>query len=328
MPAPARFRTHLVPDVLAYLRERGGDGAAALRRAGLPADAGERPHLDLSLSDLGRFLEGAAQEAGDGALGLHVGQRLGRRTWDVLQLACRSSPTLGEALLRIPRLLPLFNDAVEIDVETGAEWRVSHRIAGHPEGMSRHGNELWLATLLCRAREDTGAALRPTRCWFGHGAPAELGPLRALVGEARLDFGAGSTGLALPAEDMARPLRGADPVLVAVLDRLSAEALRGQGLRRGTAAQVYRQIRQGLDGAVPEVGPIARRLGLSARSLQRRLDEEGTSYRELVDQVRRDLARLYLAQGASRDDVALRLGYAETASLTRALSRWSRPTRR
>lgn len=334
----SRFRTHIIPDVLAYVGERGGAGDL-LARCGLPPDAGERPWVDVDLDALHRFLEAAALASRDPALGLHVGQRLTRRTWDVLQLACLSSPTLGDALLRIPRLMPLFNDAIEIDIETGirgsspsdgALWHISHRIAGQPEGLSRHGNELWLATLFVRAREETRAEVAPLRCWFGHAAPrdpAVLDEYRRVLGTTKLDFGAGSTGFALPEAATRLPLLGADPVLAAVLDRLSAEALRAQGCRRGVAAQVYRLVREELDGQIPPLARIGKRLGQSERSLQRRLGEEGTSYRELVDQVRRDLARLLLAQKVPRDEIARRLAYAETASFSRSLSRWARPPR-
>jgi AraC-like DNA-binding protein len=319
-----RFRIHTLPDVLAYVAERGGDPAALLARCGLPADAGERLFIETDISRLSQLLDCAAQAASDPALGLSVGLRLQRRTWDVLQLACTNAPTLGDAVLRIPRLMPLLNSAVEIEVDPGPKWRINHRIAGHPSGLSRHGNELWLATLLTRARQETRSRIEPLRCWFGHPAPADLAPLRAVFGAARLDFGAGSTGLSLSAEVMARPLLRADPVVSAVLERLSAEALQAQGGRRGLSAEVYRRIRDELDGTIPKMGRIAKLLGQSERSLQRSLCDEGTSYRELVDQVRRDLAAKWLAEGLARDEVARRLAYAETASFTRSLLRWRR----
>lgn len=319
-----RFRTHLVPDVLAYVALRGGEVAPLLARCGLQRDAGEQLFLDLTLDGLEQFLDGAASAANDPALGLHVGMRLKRKTWDVLQLSCRSAPTLGDALLRIPRLMPLLNDSVEIDIEAGPEWQLHHRIAGRPQGMSRHGNELWLAALLTRAREETQVHIVPTRCWFGHAAHAAKAALREVFETDRLDFGAGSTGLSLRAADLRHPLVNADPVLSALLDRLSTEALQAQGCRRGLSAQVYRLIREELDGELPAMSGIARRLGMSERSLQRHLEEEGTSYRALIDQVRRDGARLMLSQNVSRDEIARRLAYAETASFTRSLARWTR----
>ncbi len=321
-----RFRIHTIPDVLAYVAERGGDPATLMSSCGLPADAGERLFIEADITLLAQFLQAAALAAADPALGLSVGQRLQRRTWDVLQLACSNAPTLGDAVLRIPRLMPLLNSSVEIEVEPGPEWRINHRIAGHPSGLSRHGNELWLATLLTRAQQETGTRIEPVRCWFGHAAPDDLQPLRAFFGPARLDFGAGSTGLSLMAEVMARPLLRADPVVAAVLERLSTEALQAQGGHRGLSAQVYRRIREELDGAIPPMGGIAKRLGQSSRSLQRHLSEEGTSYRELVDQVRRDLAQHWLSEGLARDEVARRLAYAETASFTRSLLRWRQKT--
>jgi AraC-like DNA-binding protein len=325
MTAPcSRYRSYLLPPVLRYVRERGGDTAALLQSVGLPIDVAERPSLEIDLDQLHAFFEEAALAAGDPALGLHVGLRLTEETWDLLQVVSASARSFGDALLRIAPLVPLLNPIIQLDVEPGSIWYISHRVLGHPQGLSRHGNELILAALLGTAQRETGTDIQPLSCWFGHPEASDLTVVRALVGDAHLSFGAGSTGLALTQEVADRRLKRSNPVLASVLDRLSHEAIQAQGGHAGLAGQIYRLVREGLNGTIPDVDVIARRVGMSRRSLQRRLDEERTSFRDIVDQVRRDVAVRFLSQGVPRDEIARLLGYAETTSLTRALLRWSR----
>jgi len=317
-----RFRTHLGHEVLAYVSERGGD--AARLASELPIGAATQPWVELPLGDLHAFLDRAADAASDPWLGVHLGARLSRTTWDLMQVSCLSSPSLADALLRIERLIPLFNDIVEIDVRrTERELAFTHRVPGQPEGLSRHGNEALLVALLTRAREATGTPLRPRAAWVAHPREGSLEVLREALGTEELAVGAGETGLSFDVSAGDLPLRSADPVLLAVLDRLSAPMLELVAARRGVASQVLRELERRLERGAPPLSSIARALGTSSRSLQRALGEAGTSYRELVDHARRCRARALLAQGLLPSDVALRLGYADLTSFTRAFARWS-----
>lgn len=324
--AARAFRTHIVGPVLAHVQVRGGDAAALAKRASLPAGAATAPWIELPLERLHQLLDAAAAAVGDDLLGIHVGQDLTRQTWDVLQMTSLSAPTLRSALAALPRLVALFNDAVEIRTGGSGAVTIEHSIAGAPDGLSRHGNELWVAALLRRAREATGAAVRPVAVWFAHRAPADVAAVaRALDAPAPV-FGAGATGVELSAADADRPLRTADPVLLGVLDRLVAPQLAALGDRRGLAAQVCRALDASLDdgrAGMAEMTTVARALGVSTRTLQRELTERGTSFRALVDHVRQTRARALLRDDVPLDEVAAQLGYSERSVLVRAFGRWT-----
>jgi AraC-like DNA-binding protein len=323
MSGEHRFRSHVIAEALAHLDERGVDTAALVRACGLPADVRERSYVDVPLATVHAFFERAGEH--DPSLGMNVGARLSRSTWDAIQISALSAPTLGDAFQRIRTLIPLFNDFVRIDVSADAEGlSFEHAIPGHAYGLSRHGNELWLVAALERAREATAADLRPTRCWLAHPAPDDPAPLAAILRCERVEYGAGATGMRISAEDAARPLRSADPVLSAVIDRLASPALSLLEGRRGVAAQALRAIADALHERVPPVSRIARALGMSGRSFQRALEQEGTRYRDLVDQVRRAKARELLDRGVSMEEIAIRLGYSQRSAFVRAFARWSR----
>lgn len=323
MVLKSRFRVHVVGPICGFVAERGGDAAAVLRRAQLPADAASQPWVEMTLPALHRFHAEAAREAKEPLLGVLVGQRLPPTTWDVIQLACRSAKTLGEALKAMPALIGLFNVYVELRVEAGEqEWTLDHRIAGEPQGLSRHGNELWVATVLSQMERVTGVVVKPARVWFGHAKPDVADAVATRLGAEHVAWGAGSTGLSISARDAGRAVLSADPVTSQVLDRLASQVLQQTVPRRGTSALVYGAIREALRGRVPGIREVAKALALSERSLQRGLQEEGASFRELVDQARRDLAREANARGVPLDEVADQLGYADLASLRRAMHRW------
>lgn len=322
--APARFRVHTVGPVLAHVGDRGGDVTGLRRAAGLPARAADAPWLELPLAQIARFYELAAAAAADPLLGAHVGQALTRQVWDVMQVSCLAAPDLRRGLALLPRLIPLFNDAVELAVRDAADRTVTveHRIPGAPEALSRHGNELWLAALLTRAREATGAAIVPVACWFAHRAPAGVAALTRALALPAPTFAAGATGVTLAAADVDRPLRTGDPVLLAVLDRLVEPRLAVAAGRRGVAAEVCHAIEAELADGVPTLTRTARRLGRSSRALQRELAAAATTYRALIDHVRRTAARALLAVDTPLDDVAARLGYSERSAFVRAFARW------
>ncbi|MBL8915125.1 MAG: AraC family transcriptional regulator ligand-binding domain-containing protein [Archangium sp.] len=334
MVLKSRFRVHIVGPVCRFVAERGGDVAALLKRAQLPADAATQPWVEMTLPALHRFHSEAEKASGEPLLGVRVGQSLPPTTWDVIQLACRSAKTLGEALRAVPALIGLFNVYVELQVTPGdgsdagrepgkSEWSLDHRIAGEPEGLSRHGNELWVATVLSQMQRVTGAEVKPTRLWFGHAKPKCASEVGAALGCARVTWGAGSTGLAVSARDAERAVLSADPMTAQVLDRLATQVLGQTAQRRGTAALVYGALRE-MQGRVPGIREVAKTLALSERSLQRGLQEEGANFRELVDQARRDLTRELQAREVPLDEVADQLGYADVASLKRAMARWGR----
>ena len=324
------FRVYVVAPLLRHLDRAGVDVAAFVRKQGLPAGAAEAPFVDLPLPRLGALFEAAARTLGDAELGVTLGLGLPRSTWDVMQLSCLSAPDLGAALRRAARLMPLLNERVEVEVrsEDDGSMVFEHRVAGEPSALSRHGNELMLTALLTRARAATGVALRPLACWLAHPRPTRTTRLLEVLdvrdaGPAGVAFGSGASGLRLGAADAARPLRTADPVLLEVLDRLTEPSLAPLRGRRGVAASVARQLASELDGRVPVLVSVARKLAMSTRALQRALTEEDTSYRVLVDQVRQTRARQLLGAGLAVDEVAARLGYAETGGFARAFARWT-----
>lgn len=323
-PVITRFRSHAVRPVCAYVARQGGSVQRVLARSGMPADSGSAPFVDVALPSLHRFHDEAAAEIDDPLLGLHVGAQPSLSVWDVMELTAKSASTLGDAVQHLPRSMALFNRWVEMAVSsTSSGCEITHRIPGEPLGLSRHGNELWVMAMLTQVRRATGAHIRPLKVWLAHPAHRQSRQVAAALDSRDVQFGCGSSGVLIASPDLRLPLVTANAAVLQVLDRLSSEIVGRDGGRKRFAALVYDAIRERLDGKVPRIAQVARALSLSTRSLQRELSREGVTFRALVDQVRRDLARARSGDAStSVGETAYQLGYSDPSSLSRARSRW------
>jgi AraC-like DNA-binding protein len=322
------MRSQLIGPTLARVRAAGGDVGAVLASAGLDASAATAAEVVLPLPALYAFFDAAERESKDRFLGLHMAVEHPRGVYGILEFTCRSAPTVREAVVRIVRYVGLLNELVSVGFEEqDGLGIIEHRIAGAPLCVGRHVNEFVVATLLVQARALSGATCVPERVWLAHPQPDDVSELLQLLCTTRVRFDAGRNGLALPRAVLDLPLLSSDPPLLDVLDRAAAGALAGRPEGSPLLALLRRRVRETLAEGPPTLASLARALRLSPRTLQRRLSEEGTALKDVVDEVRQDLALEYV-RDARRPlgEVAYLLGYAELTSFLRAFKRWTGKT--
>lgn len=167
----------------------------------------------------------------------------------------------------------------------------------------------------------TGDALRPLEVCFQGPQPADLEPYRQLF-QAPLRFGAPRYALLFREADVNMPLPTANEALAQLHDRFA-----GEYLSRFADSRVMHRARQILCRLLPQGEPrreaVAQALCLSERTLQRRLQEAGGSFQQLLDDTRRDLAEQYLAQpDLAPLEIAYLLGFADPSNFYRAFKRW------
>lgn len=142
-----------------------------------------------------------------------------------------------------------------------------------------------------------------------------------------VEFGARRNMLVLHAADLDRPFATYNAELLEMLDPQLIYALEERRARKSTGEQVKWILKRLLSGARPEIAAVARELGLSDRTLQRRIVEEGTSFRQLLVEARRELAREYLNRPEiAVEEVAYLLGYEDSNSFYRAFRAWEGTT--
>ena len=171
-------------------------------------------------------------------------------------------------------------------------------------------------------RHAVGREIRPLHLGLVSAAPRRYRELAGRFGAHRIDFGAESATMTLAPADLPLPLLDADAPLAAVLQEYAAAMIATQADTAAWADQLRQVITAQLAGDGLSLPAAARQLAVSPRSLQRRLADEGTSWRELADEVRRDRAAVLLAHGRSRTAVAARLGFSDARALRGARRRW------
>jgi AraC-like DNA-binding protein len=190
----------------------------------------------------------------------------------------------------------------------------------HPRGVGRHVAEYGIGYVLAHARAVLGEALPLRRVWFAHPRPRALAAIERALGVEDIEFGAADSGFELDATYLDRPLVTADPRLAATITELvPAAPPRADDLAARVAAFVRARL--------PEptaADDAAAQLHMSARTLQRRLEAEGTSFSGVVDATREACAREWLADPLlPLAEVGYRLGFADLATFSRAFKRWT-----
>lgn len=263
-----------------------------------------------------------------GVAGVEVGRAYHVSTFGILGFALLSSPTLGAALEAALRYIDLsFTFAIPRAVVEGDVVVVevdAHRL---PADVRDFLVERDLAAIHAVAGELLGTPLRPVAVELEAAGPSTDGSSgRVDAFGTRPAYGCARSALLISAADLATPLPQANAQSRAMAEALCRDVVSRRRARTGVTQQTRVLITQHLLHGAP-MAEVARGLGLSERTLRRRLGEEGTSYQELLDEVRASLATELLTRARlGVEDVALRLGYAEASSFIHAFRRWHRTT--
>jgi AraC-like DNA-binding protein len=301
--------------------EHGVPAQTALAGTGLSLDELRTPGTEVTGAQELALLRNLMRACPDPALPLEAGRRYHLTTYGIWGFALASSPTVRDALAVGSQFVDLSFTFCALQVEQDdAELRLCLDDAAVPEdvrafvvardltGLRTIVDELVAGLPLQRLTVRQPAPPDPAPWWLVFGAVPEFEAERnvAVIDVAALDL----------------PLPQADELTAAMTQRQCRELVERRRARAGVAGLVRDElVRSPAD--MPDVDAVARRLAVSERTLRRRLADEGTSFRTLVEEVREALAEELLATGSlSVEQVARRLGYAETASFTHAFTRW------
>jgi AraC-like DNA-binding protein len=313
------------------LRIHNIDPSPLLRRAGLAKLDPEGQAGRVSALAQSKLLEYAAEALDDGALGLHLAEQADPRDAGILFYVASGAKDVNEGLTLIARYSRIVNEAARIKlIRTPEGGAVEFNIVGMPRHGARQNVEFGLAVFLKGLREVTGRNLRPGRVAFAHSRNSRLREFERFFG-CPVEFGrASSEGLSsdfleFSNEVLAIPLITADPKLVRALrpfcDLTAKERSTATGTLRGA---LEGELEKHLPQGKAQRQKIAGKLGLSTRTLARRLASEGTTYEEVVDQLRRSLALQYIKEKSiSLSQIAWLLGYGGSASFNHAFRRWT-----
>ncbi len=296
-----------------------------LRRANLSIAQVKNPRARIPVSDQIKFLNLVADELRDEFIGIRLARMIDLRELGLLYyVMASSSKTLGDALQRVSRYSTIVNEGVHIRYRRGKFVDVTFNYFGVARQPDRHQIECIITILLRLCQKLAGLSLMPLRVKLMHHRshlPSEFGPLFG----AHVAFACNADQIVYPESIAETPLLNADPYLNGLLVRYCDEAI-GARRKRSTTWQlkVENAIAPLLPHGQAEIGKVAEELGVSRRTLARRLASEGLTFRTILNSLRIDLAKRYLrGKDLPISEIAWLLGYRETSAFSHAFKRWT-----
>jgi AraC-like DNA-binding protein len=305
----------------ARLREAGKNVAGVLSNAGLTiqkaGDLAARVEMQAQI----KVLELAAQELKDDLFGFHLARSFDLREIGLVYYVMASSEQLTDALRNCERYSTINNEGVRLHVGSEQSLTISLEYVNAHRSSDRHHIEFWLVTLIRICRQIADARIVPRQLKVRHirsDPPAEL---KAFFGT-DVEFGANTDEIRFSAQIASLPTVGRDVFLNTLLRRYADEALAQHP--PSFCSKVQEEVARLLPHGKATISEVAHRLGMSSRTLSRRLSDESVSFAEVLDELRAALAKRYLSERELPvSEIAWLLGYREVSSLTHAFKRWT-----
>ncbi len=316
------LRACWVKGTVEAFKQEGLDVGALFREAGLGLAVLDNPDSRVPIEKFNLLWRLAVARSGNPVVGLAAARIPRPASFDVVGYAMMSAPDLRGVLERVVRYVRIISTVATMTVADDQEGcRLSVALQSGAQEVPWQRYAFAFMTSLSFLRWIMIRDLRPLAVELAMPANNDLlryheafgGPLR---------FGAAGNALLFSQSDVARPLPTAHAELATVHERIAGEYLARLD-RSAMSARVRSVMLKCLSDGKPRRAAVARTLGMSERTLQRRLEAEGSSFRQLLDDTHKELAQRYIEQAdLSLADVAYILGFNDQSSFFRASRRW------
>ncbi len=320
--AEGKIRIGPLINIPQLLREQGIDPEGVLAEAGLESILFDDPENVVSFASGGLLLKICAERSRCPYFGLLAGQRAGLSSLGLIGLLAQHSPTVGAAVRSLVLYLHVHERGAvpALTVDHGLAV-VSYAIYQQGVEGTAQIQDMAMAATFNILQGLCGPAWRPTELLFSHRPPDRLGPHRQFF-QAPLRFDMEQTAVVFPAHWLERPVLNADPWVrriieqhIAALEKLSQHDL---------ASQIRRVLRVLLLTHSGSARQVAAFFSLHPRTLNRRLQAQGTTFQKLVDEGRYTIARHLLENTRmSMGQISAVLDYSDASAFTRAFRRWA-----
>jgi AraC-like DNA-binding protein len=292
-----------------------------LRRAGLPVTLFQQENVYVSTAELFALWRSVAELSPDPGIGLKLGAETRLARSHPAGIAVMCSRTFGDALQRLGRYKQLTcPEEIRIrrtDQEATVEFYYVEAREAQPEVLV----DMLLSWILSVGRQGTDGRITPLRLELSR--PVKQRALLEGHFGCRVRFKADRNALVFRNSDLDQPFVTHNEELLDVIGTQLDSELKARHASNSVGGQVKQTLRQLLAGKRPTLQDVAQELGLSARTLQRRLTDSGITFQQVVEETRRELARHYLKQPTVElNEAAFLLGFADANSFFRAFQVW------
>jgi AraC-like DNA-binding protein len=312
--------------LLEYLENAGFDLKAILDRVGIPQSALEDTNTRFPKGKFQALWQVASEATGDPAIALRVSTMVKANTLGIIGYLASASESRRNAFELVKGLTPLLWEDVECDLESGGGVAFIRCRTGSNQHASHFTTEYAIGLTVTMSRVLGAGRSDPLEARFSYSAPAYADEYERIL-RLPIRFDAGEDGVLFPISMMDSLNPSADAALRQLLERYAADQL----AKIPTNARFSQRVRACILSMLPlgslTADTVASQFSMSSRTLRRRLQQEATSYQEILDDVRAELARHYLTkEKRGIDEVAFLLGFSDPSAFTKAFRRWTEQT--
>jgi AraC-like DNA-binding protein len=271
------------------------------------------------------FLDTAAEALNDDFLGVNLAEEFDCRDLGMLYYVMASSDTLGDALKRASRYSQIItNEAIVLQYREAREPTLRLTYSGIPRHADRQQIEFCIVAMVRVSRLLSGRLFLPKHVSMIHVRSKGISKFAHLLGK-DIDFGSDADEIVYLDGSAEWALVNADPRLNKILLKVCEESLSGRKSKTGgLRITVENAIAPLLPHGQAHADVVAKKLGMSERTLKRRLAEDGVTFVEVLQQLKASLANRYLEDGSMPiSRIAWLLGFEEASSFTHACRRWT-----
>jgi AraC-like DNA-binding protein len=309
--------------VLALLHERGIDVAAVLAEVGLNEAELLAPGHRMPREKVVLLSQRLMALCADPEVGLLAAERSQLPDLGLLGYLMRHSSDASQAIEQMARYSRLIADAAECSItrRAGQLLFIGRLAAARP--MIPEAVDFTAGVIVLSLRTISEGRALPLQVRLPRPQPERVEPYRKLFGAA-VSFGAPCVSMSYAERDLRAPLPDRDPQLLAFLEQRARDLLATLPAVPTLIQQLHLEIGRRLPLREHSISHVCAALGMSERTLRRRLDQDGWSYRELLDNVRRERALLLVGRSdVSLGEIATQSGFDDATGFARAFRRWT-----
>ena len=328
LPAPISVSVSVLSHLFLYLTSLKVNIDELLRSLGLDPALIRSPDTHIPIETYLLIQDRAAEYIHDPYLGLHMGEFAEAGSWSILGYMMTNCKNLSEALEKSGRYAHIIGNLIE-----GKTYLRFNKVKAvfftppHAPKMSRHCFESTFSSTLRMLRTMTGVKINPLEVTFIYPQPESTAEYERIFCCPVL-FGHKENSVTLDLRTLNTPILTANPGLLAYFEKYAQDFLAEMERSNEYTRAVTRIILARLDDESLSIVKVAKEMSLSVRTLQNRLEAEGVLFSDLLKDIRERLAKKYLRENYSVEQITYLLGFSEASAFHKAFKKWAGVTPR
>lgn len=311
-----------------YLKSLNVDADKFLVSIGVDPESVKAPDIRIPIDKYLFIQESAAEFTHDPCFGLHMGEYAVAGSWSILGYLMMNCATLGEAMEKSGRYSRIIGNLIESSAHLRfTKLKLVFNTPPHAPKMSRHCFESTFSSLVRIVRTLTGKHLNPSEVTFIYPKPESTSEYERVFCCPVL-FGHKENSMTVDLALGKTPILMANTELLAYFEKFAQDFITNIDRQKEFTRAVTKIILAHLDDESLTIQKVAREISMSVRTLQKRLEEEGVIFSDLLQEIREKLAKQYLREDYTVEQITYLLGFSEPSVFRKAFKKWSGVTPR